>query len=71
MTQPNKRLEDLEVKLAFFEHALSQLDEVVRELADDNARLKREVTELRGRVTAAVGSGPDMDPAQYQVPPHY
>jgi uncharacterized coiled-coil protein SlyX len=71
MTQPNARLEDLEVKVAYLEHTLSQLDEVVRDLADDNLRLKREVAELRERLTAAVGSGPEMDPSQYQVPPHY
>lgn len=71
MTQPDARMEDLEVKLAFLEHALAQLDGVVRELADDNVRLKREVADLRERLNTAVGSGPQMDPAQYQVPPHY
>mgnify|MGYP000385925135 CR=1 FL=1 len=69
MTTEDPRLEAMEVKLAYLEHALAQLDEVVRELADDNLRLKREVVELRERL--ASGSGPEMDPDRYQVPPHY
>ncbi|HCH62992.1 MAG: SlyX protein [Deltaproteobacteria bacterium] len=70
-TSPDSRLEDMEVKIAFLENALSQLDEVVRELADDNVRLKREVAELRERMQAAMGAGEAMDPERYQVPPHY
>ena len=67
----DERLEDMEVKMAFLEHSLSQLDEIVRELSEDNLRLKREVGELRERLQAAVGSGEAMDPERYQVPPHY
>ena len=68
---PDTRLEDMEVKMAFLEHSLSQLDEIVRELSDDNLRLKRGVAELRERLQAAMGSGEAMDPERYQVPPHY
>ena len=68
---PDTRLEDMEVKMAFLEHSLSQLDEIVRELSDDNLRLKREVAELRERLQVAMGSGEAMDPERYQVPPHY
>lgn len=67
----DRRLEDMEVKIAFLEHTLSELDGVVRELADDNTRLKREVLELRERMQAAMGNGEAMDPERYQVPPHY
>ena len=45
--------------------------EVVRELADDNIRLKRELLELRERMQAAMGNGEAMDPERYQIPPHY
>jgi uncharacterized coiled-coil protein SlyX len=67
----DRRLEDMEVKIAFLEHTLSELDGVVRELADDNVRLKREVVELRERLQVAIGGGESMDPERYQVPPHY
>jgi uncharacterized coiled-coil protein SlyX len=70
-TTPEARLEDMEVKMAFLEHSLSQLDEIVREVSEDNLRLKREVGDLRQRLQAAMGSGEGMDPERYQVPPHY
>lgn len=65
------RLEDVEVKVAFLENTLSQLDEVIRELADDNARMSREIQELRERLQAGLSAGGDLDPEAYQVPPHY
>ena len=68
---PDNRLEAMEVKMAFLEHSLSQLDEIVRELSEDNLRLKRKVAELRERLQVALGSGEAMDPERYQVPPHY
>lgn len=70
MSAPDTRIEDLEVKVAFLEHTLSQLDEVVRELADDNVALKRQVVELTERVKAA-SQGADIDASPHQVPPHY
>jgi len=68
---PDKRLEDMEVKMAFLEHTLSQLDEIVREVSSDNMRLKQEVADLRERLQGALGSGEAMDPERYQIPPHY
>jgi uncharacterized coiled-coil protein SlyX len=71
MTTPDTRIDDLEVKIAFLEHTLSQLDDVVRELADENRLLKREIIELRQRMMAGGNPGDEMDPERYQVPPHY
>ncbi len=71
MNTPESRIEDLEVKLAYLERTVTELDEVLREVADDNRRLKREMTELRERVLRAMGDGTDMDPEIHQVPPHY
>ena len=66
-------IEDLQVRLAFFEHTLEQLDEVVRQVADENVRLKRELNDLRERVSSG-GEGllPSMenDPLA-EKPPHY
>ncbi len=71
MNTPDTRIDDLEVKIAFLEHTLSQLDDVVRELADENRLLKREIIELRQRMMAGGNPGDEMDPERYQVPPHY
>jgi len=65
------RVEELEIKVAYLERNLAELDEVVRQMADENARLVREVKQLADRVAAAAGQGGDMDPDRYQVPPHY
>ena len=65
-----RRVEELEVKVAYLERNLAELDEVVREMADHNARLVREVKQLAERV-AASSQGGDVDPERYQVPPHY
>jgi len=68
---PLRRVEELEIKVAFLERGLAELDEVVRELADDNARLVRVVKQLTERVAAASGGAGEVDPERYQVPPHY
>ena len=68
---PERRVEELEIKVAYLERNLTELDDVVRELADENARLVREVKQLAERVAAAAGQGGDVDPERYQVPPHY
>lgn len=66
-------IEDLQVRLAFLQHTVEQLDEVVRELGDDNVRLKRELKELRDRVsTGTEGLLPDQDgDLASEKPPHY
>lgn len=65
-----RRIEDLEVKCAFLEHQLSELDGLVRELFASNAELHRQIGELRDTRAAAeessltFGAGPEK-------PPHY
>ncbi len=68
---PQHRVEELEIKVAYLERGLAELDDVVRELADDNARLVREVKQLVERVAASSGGVGEVDPERYQVPPHY
>jgi len=67
------RVTDLEIRLAFLEHTLSQLDEVVRETADENARMRRLMTELRQRVEQAAdpGAAEGSTDLEYERPPHY
>ena len=59
-----RRMEDLEVKVAFQEHTIAQLDEVVRDLRAEVEQLRREVKEIREQQQL----GPE-DPDQR--PPHY
>ena len=41
------------------------------EMADDLARLRRELKSLRERSSAGQSSGPDESAAQDERPPHY
>ncbi len=60
---------ELEAKLAWLENYVTQLDEVVRGLAEDVVALQREVKDLReGRASA---EEPDEDSPMYEKPPHY
>jgi uncharacterized coiled-coil protein SlyX len=67
------RVTNLEVRLAFLEHTLTQLDDVVRETADENVRLRRMMTELRQRVEQAAdpGAADGTTDLEYERPPHY
>lgn len=59
------RLLDLEVKLAFIERHLLDLDGVVRQLSDRVDALGRELVELRDQ-------GPGEKPSlESEKPPHY
>ena len=58
-------VQELEVKIAFLEGQLLDLNDVVRTLGDTVAQLSRRVTELEQQ-TAPAG-----DPEAVQVPPHY
>lgn len=69
MSDTERRLEDLEVKLSFQEKLLSDLDDVVRQTRDALEALRRDVRALteeleRGRPEAPV-------PPEEEVPPHY
>lgn len=65
-----QRLEDLEVKVAYLEHQLAELDGLVRELYAANAELRRELGGLKeereeGSLTFGEGG------AGFDKPPHY
>ena len=62
----DKNILDLEVRVAYQEKTIAQLDEVVCEFVTRIERLERELRELRETVTAA----PDDD-APEPPPPHY
>jgi hypothetical protein len=70
---------DLEMKLAWLEKYVGDLDVVVRGLSDEVVALRREVTELREAAARPASGAPggdgeedDEEPVlRYEVPPHY
>ena len=65
MPEADARLTDLEVKIAFQDHLIAQLDEIIRGLRDEVDDLKRDLVELKHQVEAGQ---PEPEDA---VPPHY
>lgn len=59
------RIVDLEVRAAFQDRLIGELNEVVREFTQRVERLERELKELRDSADA-----PDIGPAN-ERPPHY
>lgn len=62
----DKRLEDLEVKVAYLEHQLAELDGLVRELFSAHAEQRKELEALRERPEDSLTIGPGIE-----RPPHY
>jgi len=61
-----RRLEDLEVKVAYLESLVMDLDALLRQVADRNADLDRELTAIREQVLPG-----DVTAAAVEKPPHY
>lgn len=68
MDEVLRRLEELEVRYAFQQDELRQLDEVIREQSARIDALEGEVRSLREQVER---EGPPEAPPEEQVPPHY
>ncbi len=64
----SKRLEDLEVRFAFQDETIHQLDQVVQEQALSIERLRNELKTVREQLKETLG--PEAPPEE-QVPPHY
>lgn len=69
------RLAELETRLAFQEHALSELSDALAAARDEEARnallLHRVLEELRQLRMAMASQAPSADPASEPPPPHY
>jgi uncharacterized coiled-coil protein SlyX len=61
-----RRIVELEVRIAYQQETIGSLDEVVREFTGRLARLEEEITRLRDTVADGTEIGPGNDP-----PPHY
>ncbi|MBT3221809.1 MAG: SlyX family protein [Proteobacteria bacterium] len=60
-----QRIEELEIKVSFQEHTITQLDQVIRELRDEVDRLNTDVRSLREVVETEFNEVVD------EKPPHY
>ena len=63
-----KRIEDLEVRFAFQDETIQQLDSVIQEQAHEIERLRNELKTVREQLKDSLG--PEAPPEE-QVPPHY
>ena len=57
-----ERIDEVEIKLAYLERHILELDGVVRVLADEVTRLRTELAEVQAAGTEASG---------HEKPPHY
>jgi SlyX protein len=60
-----RTIEDLEVKIAFLEHTVAELDGVVRETRDELDRLRRDIVTLQEQTTAMMPATEDTKPPHY------
>lgn len=65
----DERLIDLEIKIAFVERHVAQLDELVRDMADGLAALRAEVERIREMQDAPATSV--RGSLEEEVPPHH
>ncbi len=63
------RIEEMEVKLAYLEDYLAQMDAVVRGLADQVVRLERDLAALAA--TSQNGGEGSTSSGGHEPPPHY
>lgn len=66
-TQPDERIADLEIKVAYQDQTIAQLDALVRAFGTKLDELTREVAQLR----EALGSPEVMLGPPNEPPPHY
>lgn len=75
MGEQDARLAELETRLAFQEHALSELGDALAAARDEEARnallLHRVLEELRQMRLSLATQSPGTDPANEPPPPHY
>ncbi len=67
----NEEIRQLEEKIAYLEHHVTEQDKVMLELGDQLARLRREMERLGGRIGAATLPAEAGESAVEERPPHY
>ena len=67
----NEAIKHLEEKIAHLEHHVTAQDKVMLELADDLARMRRELKRLAARVEGTASAEPEGGEFDGEKPPHY
>ncbi|MEO5957561.1 MAG: SlyX family protein [Opitutaceae bacterium] len=67
----NENIRRLEEKIAYLERHVTEQDKAMLELADDVARLRRELKALRERSGGGVAGPRDDNAEPEERPPHY
>lgn len=66
-----RRLEELETRVAFQEHALTQLSDALADARNDIARHERLLVRLLEELRHGRAAGVSANPADEPPPPHY
>lgn len=66
----NENVKHLEEKIAYLERHVTEQDKAMLEMADDIARLRRELKALRERLVSGTPAG-DEPAVEDERPPHY
>jgi uncharacterized coiled-coil protein SlyX len=63
--EDESRLEEIEIKLAFVEHTVTQLDDVIRAMRDKLEEMQRDIVALREQQASL------LPPVEDAKPPHW
>ena len=66
-----ERIEELETRMAFQEHALTEVSDALAEARAEIARHAAMLARVVDELKSARGAGVSVDPADEPPPPHY
>jgi uncharacterized coiled-coil protein SlyX len=67
----DRRVDDLEVRMAFLERTVQELDDVAREAHDEIAVLRDAIRKLTERLDQGADAAVHVGSPEDEVPPHY
>ena len=67
----NERIDRIEERLAWLERHVLEQDKAMLEIAEQNARLKRDLAAVQARLAAVAGAAAESSEPLDDRPPHY